>query len=156
MVRGGMKRAVVIHSSPHTNSVRVPHVRTSVRGLTKTGRSPIKALSFLPRCAPVETTKFLSSFMGKINPQSPQLCRLDQVTCLRQVKNGMNAAFRLYPVDRSKGAPYLARFWRDVGYRNCLLTHAPSKTCSLGPECTRERSGGTCCFPCRGEAFLVL
>jgi hypothetical protein len=68
---------------------------------------------------------------------------LEQVTCLGQVKDGMNAAFRLYPVDRSKGAPYLARFWRDVGYRNCLLTHAPRKTevpwrfCSLGSERTR-------------------
>ena len=41
-----MKRDVVIHSSPPTNSVRVPLVRTSVRGLSKTGRSPIKALSF--------------------------------------------------------------------------------------------------------------
>jgi hypothetical protein len=65
------------------------------------------------------------------------------LTCLGQAKDGMNAAFRLYPVDRSKGAPYLARFWRDVGYRNCLLTHAPRKTevpwrfCSLGSERTR-------------------
>ena len=42
----GMKRNVVIHSSPHTDSVWVPRVRTSVRGSTKTGRSPIKALSF--------------------------------------------------------------------------------------------------------------
>jgi len=41
-----MKRNLVIHSSPHTDSVWVPHVRTSVRGSTKTGRSPIKALSF--------------------------------------------------------------------------------------------------------------
>ena len=31
-------------------------------------------------------------------------------------------------LDRSKGAPYLARFWRDVGYGNCLLTHASGKT----------------------------
>jgi hypothetical protein len=31
---------------PQTNSVWVPHVRTSVRGLTKTGRSPIKGPSF--------------------------------------------------------------------------------------------------------------
>ena len=38
---------MVIPSSPRPNSVRVPHVRTSVRGLIKTGRSPIKALSFL-------------------------------------------------------------------------------------------------------------
>ena len=44
---GKMKRGVVIHSSPPTHSVRVPHVRTSVRGIRKTGRSPIKALSFL-------------------------------------------------------------------------------------------------------------
>ena len=41
-----MKRDVVIHAFPRTNSVRVPHVRTSVRGATKTGRTPIKALSF--------------------------------------------------------------------------------------------------------------
>ena len=41
-----MKRGLVIPSSPHTNSVWVPHVRTGVRGLSKTGRSPIKALSF--------------------------------------------------------------------------------------------------------------
>jgi len=43
----GMKRGVVLPSSPHPNSVRVPHVRTSVRRSTKTGRSPIKGLSFL-------------------------------------------------------------------------------------------------------------
>ena len=35
------------HPLPHTNSVREPHVRNSVRGLIETGRSPIKALSFL-------------------------------------------------------------------------------------------------------------
>ena len=67
-------------------------------------------------------------FHGKAAPIPQQLCRLDQETSLRRVKDGMNAAFRLYPVDRSKGAPYLARFWRDVGYRNCLLTHAPRQT----------------------------
>ena len=39
-----------------------------------------------------------------------QNCHLEQVPCLRQVKDGTNAAFRLYPVDRSRGAPYLARF----------------------------------------------
>ena len=44
-----MKRNVVIHSHPHTNSVWVPHVRTSVRGLIKTGRSPIKALTTFPQ-----------------------------------------------------------------------------------------------------------
>jgi peptidyl-prolyl cis-trans isomerase SurA len=33
--------------SAHANSERVPHVRTSVRGLGKLGRSPIKGLSFL-------------------------------------------------------------------------------------------------------------
>ena len=54
------------------------------------------------------------------------------MACLRQVKDGMDAAFRLYPVDRSKGAPYLARFWRDVGYRNCLLTNAQAKPMSHG------------------------
>jgi hypothetical protein len=26
------------------------------------------------------------------------------------------------------GAPYLARFLRDVGYRDCLLTSAPAAT----------------------------
>jgi hypothetical protein len=44
-----MKRGLVIHSSAHTNSVWVPHVRTSVRGLIKTGRSPIKALTSFPQ-----------------------------------------------------------------------------------------------------------
>ena len=44
----------------------------------------------------------------------------------------MNGAFWLYPVHRSMGAPHLARFMRDVGYRNCLLTHAPSHTESSG------------------------
>jgi hypothetical protein len=35
------------HSLFHTHkSERVPHVRTSVRGVKKTGRSPIKGLSF--------------------------------------------------------------------------------------------------------------
>jgi hypothetical protein len=34
-----------IHSYTHINSGRVPHVRTSERGLMKTGRSPIKGLS---------------------------------------------------------------------------------------------------------------
>jgi hypothetical protein len=33
---------------PSHNSVWVPHVRTSVRGLIKTGRSPIKALKTFP------------------------------------------------------------------------------------------------------------
>jgi hypothetical protein len=37
---------LAIHTPPHTDSGRVPHVRTSVRGLSKTGRSPIKGLSF--------------------------------------------------------------------------------------------------------------
>jgi len=31
-------------ASSHTSTVRVPHVRTSVRGLTKTGRSPSSVL----------------------------------------------------------------------------------------------------------------
>jgi hypothetical protein len=39
-------RVLVIHSSTHIHSERVPHVRTSVRGLIKTGRSPIKGLCF--------------------------------------------------------------------------------------------------------------
>jgi hypothetical protein len=44
----GMKRNFLeIHSSTHTNSERVPHVRTSVRGLIKTGRSPSKVCLFL-------------------------------------------------------------------------------------------------------------
>jgi hypothetical protein len=34
---------------PLHNSVWVPHVRTSVRGLIKTGRSPIKALTTFPQ-----------------------------------------------------------------------------------------------------------
>jgi hypothetical protein len=43
-----MKRSFLeIHSSTHTNSERVPHVRTSVRGLIKTGRSPSKVFLFL-------------------------------------------------------------------------------------------------------------
>ena len=37
-----------------------------------------------------------------------QNCRLDQVTSLRQVEDGMNAAPRLYPVDRSKGGPHIS------------------------------------------------
>ena len=37
------------HSSTHANSVWVPHVRTSVRGLIKTGRSPIIALTTFPQ-----------------------------------------------------------------------------------------------------------
>jgi hypothetical protein len=37
---------LAIHTPPHTDSGRVPHVHTSVRGLSKTGRSPIKGLSF--------------------------------------------------------------------------------------------------------------
>ena len=44
-----MKPGLGIHSSPYTNSVWVPHVRTSVRGLIKTGRSPIKALTTFPQ-----------------------------------------------------------------------------------------------------------
>jgi hypothetical protein len=41
------KRIVLtIHSFARTNSERVPHVRTSVRGLRKLGRSPNKGLSF--------------------------------------------------------------------------------------------------------------
>jgi hypothetical protein len=43
----GMKRSfLVIHSFTRTNSGRVPHVRTSVRGLRKTGRSPSKVCLF--------------------------------------------------------------------------------------------------------------
>jgi hypothetical protein len=42
-----MKRKVLlIRYSIQINTERVPHVRTSVRGLIKTGRSPIKGLSF--------------------------------------------------------------------------------------------------------------
>jgi hypothetical protein len=47
--RGRMKRSSGHPLFPQTNSVWVPHVRTSVRGLTKTGRSPIKALTTLPQ-----------------------------------------------------------------------------------------------------------
>jgi hypothetical protein len=32
-----------------TNSLWVPHVRTSVRGISKTGRSPFKALTTFPQ-----------------------------------------------------------------------------------------------------------
>ena len=47
--RRGMKSSVLVTNfSAHCDSGRVPHVRTSVRGSTKTGRSPIKGLSFLP------------------------------------------------------------------------------------------------------------
>ena len=44
-----MTKAKTALSSPHTNSVWVPHVRTSPRGLIKTGRSPIKALTTFPQ-----------------------------------------------------------------------------------------------------------
>src|SRR5271168_3913692 len=43
---------LILSSSTHTNSERVPHVRTSVRGSIKTGRSPIKGLSFHWFCRP--------------------------------------------------------------------------------------------------------
>ena len=80
----------------------------------------------------------------------------EQMTSPGQAKDGMNAAFRLYPVDRPRGAPYLARFWRDVGYRNCLLTHPSGKTevswrfCSLGPERSVVHS------PCHPEDLTCL
>jgi hypothetical protein len=45
------KSVLVIYSSVRPSSERVPHVRTSVRGLIKTGRSPIKGLSFRLRRA---------------------------------------------------------------------------------------------------------
>jgi hypothetical protein len=41
------------HSVPQAHTFGVPHVRTSVRGLIKTGRSPLKALPF-SRCSTTE------------------------------------------------------------------------------------------------------
>src|SRR5271168_1720685 len=43
-----MKRGVAT-PSPQAHSDRVPHVRTSVRGLTKTGQSPIGANLRVPK-----------------------------------------------------------------------------------------------------------
>jgi hypothetical protein len=47
----------------------------------------------------------------------PTLCHLEQATCGHQVKCGMNALSALSP-PRQPGAPHLAGFSRDVGYRS--------------------------------------
>jgi hypothetical protein len=39
----------------------------------------------------------------------------------------MNESFSLSR-QQLPGAPYLARFWRDVGFRNCLLIRIPAAT----------------------------
>ena len=65
-----LNSVLVIHSFTQTNTGRVPHVRTSVRGLSKTGRSPIKGLSF---SFPREQNRvphipdFLRCFVGSLN-----------------------------------------------------------------------------------------
>jgi hypothetical protein len=47
----------------------------------------------------------------------------------------MNRSQNSYPA-ATAGAPYLARFWRDVGNESALPC-GPSRVCSLGPERTR-------------------
>ena len=47
----------------------------------------------------------------------PTLCHPEQLTCLWQVKSEMNGDGLALSRQLIKGAPYLARFSRDVGYR---------------------------------------
>ena len=51
-------------STPQTHTAGVPHVRTSVRGLIKTGRSPIKGLSFSPCLTRARGVSWTTGFAG--------------------------------------------------------------------------------------------
>jgi hypothetical protein len=53
---------LVIQLFLHTNSERVPHVRTSVRGLRKLGRSPLQGLSVVFQAASI--TIFIEVAVG--------------------------------------------------------------------------------------------
>jgi hypothetical protein len=121
---------------PQLRLLNLADGKISVKGTAV--KTPTQPQLWVPHISLVFGEMWEMNLLSRLDPLG--FVHLEQVTCLGQVKDGMNAAFRLYPVDRSKGAPYLARFWRDVGYRNCLLTHAPRKTevpwrfCSSRPE----------------------
>jgi len=92
------------HSAPQAHTAGVPHVRTSVRGLINTGRSPIKGLSS-SRCPNTELgcprPRFPVEFRGFPALHAPFLKR--------------KAHTRSCPELRTGNSGHLGRFLRDVG-----------------------------------------
>jgi hypothetical protein len=113
-----MKRGLVIRSSAHTNSVWVPHVRASVRGLIKTGRSPIKALTSFPQSR---------TWVGPISRSFLARCGIPP----------------LYPRRSSPPSVLLHSPGWSVSSQRAACSASTQRVQTGNPG---DRSGGTCCF----------